>query len=61
MRQNAYNRSLKKIFEDLLLCYCYTMKTNSITVRTQASQSTSAGKGVDMREPQAHHYIAPEQ
>jgi len=29
MRENAYHRSLKWTFEDLLPCYCYAIKTNS--------------------------------
>ena len=33
MRQNAYCRNLKWSLEDLLRCYCYTIKTNSRTIR----------------------------
>jgi len=44
MRQNAYHRNLKCIFEDLLPCYCYTTKVNSRTIRSRVSQPASAGK-----------------
>jgi len=33
MRQNAYYRNLKWTSEDLLPCYCYTIKTKSTTTR----------------------------
>jgi len=47
MWQNTYYRNLMQTFEDVLPWYCYTTKTNSRTVRTQASQPTFAGKGAD--------------
>jgi len=37
-------RYLKWIFVDLLPCYCYAIKTNSRTIRSQVSQPSSAGK-----------------
>jgi len=43
-----------------LPCYCYAIKTNSGTSRSQLSQSASAGKLGDMRELQAHHCMTPE-
>jgi len=33
MGENAYYRNLKWTFEDLLPCYCYTIKTKSTTIR----------------------------
>jgi len=41
--------------------YCYAMKTNSRKIRSQVWQPTSAGKGADMSELQAHHCMTPEQ
>jgi len=46
MRQNAYSyRNLKQTFEDLLPCYCHTLKTNSGKIPIRGSQSTFVGKG----------------
>ena len=44
-----------------LLCYCYTIKTNSRTICLQVWQLAPAGKGADMSELQAHHCMTPEQ
>jgi len=55
MQQNACYRNIKLTFEDLLPGYCYAIKTNSRTIRSRLSQPTSAGKGGDMSELQAHH------
>ena len=44
MRQNAYSHNLKWTFEDLLLCYCYAIKTKSTTIGKHVSQPASAGK-----------------
>jgi len=56
---------LKWSFEDVRPCYCYTIKTNSRSIRSQVMQPASAGKGAEMCEVQlqAHHCIcmAPEQ
>ena len=57
MQQNAYYRDVKWTFEDLLPCYCYAVKTNSRTIRSQLWQPTSAGKGGYMSELKAHHYM----
>jgi len=54
MQQNACHRNIKLTFADLLPCYCYAIKTNSRTILLQLSQLTSAGKGGDMSELQAH-------
>jgi len=32
MRKNAYYRNLKLTFEDLLPCYCCSIKTKSATI-----------------------------
>ena len=53
--KNACYSNIKWTFTDLLPCYCYTIKTNSRTIRSRLSQPTSAGKGGDMSELQAHH------
>jgi len=58
MQQNACYRDVKWTFEDLLQFYCYAIKTNSRTIRLRLSQPTSAGKGRDMSELQAHHCMA---
>ena len=55
MQQNVCHRNTKWTFADLLPCYCYAIKTNSRKIRSRLSQPTSAGKGGDMSEPQAHH------
>jgi len=54
MQQNACHRNTKWTFADLLLCYCYAIKTNSRTIRSRLSQPTSADKGGDLSEPQVH-------
>ena len=46
--------TLKWNFEDLLPCYCHTIKTNSTTVRTQVWQPTFAGKGADTNSSLNH-------
>jgi len=63
MRQNAYDRNVKWTFEDLLPCYCYAIKTNDRTIRSQALQpaSAAAGEVADMSKLQAHLRMAPEQ
>jgi len=35
MWRKAHHRNLKRAFEDLLPCYCYATKTNSIKIRSQ--------------------------
>jgi len=57
MQQNACHRNTKWTFADLLLCYCYAIKTNSRIIRSGLSQPASAGKGGDMSELQAHRYM----
>ena len=60
MEQNTASadyRNMKWTFEDLLLCYCYVIKTNSRTICSQVSQSVSSGKEADMSKLQAHHCI----
>ena len=54
-QQNACHRNIKWTFADLLPCCCYAIKTNSRKIRSRLSQPTSAGKGGDMSELQAHH------
>jgi len=61
MRQNALYRILKWTLEDLLPCYCYTIKTNSKTIHSQVWQPAPVGKGANMSELQAHHCRTPEQ
>jgi len=48
MRQNAFHRNLKCIFEGLLPCYCYATKANSRIIRSRVSQPASAGKEADL-------------
>jgi len=55
MRQNAYYRNLKWSLEDLLPCYCYTIKTNSRTIRSQVSQPASADKWATSKLTTAWH------
>jgi len=55
MQQNACHRKTKGTFADLLPCYCYVIKNNSRTIHSRLSQPTSAGKGGNMSELQAHH------
>jgi len=47
MRQSAYYRNFKCIFEDLWPCYCYVTKANNRTNRSPVSQPASAGKEAD--------------
>jgi len=47
MRQNAYYRDLKCIFEDSLPSYCYATKANSRTIRSRVQQPASVGKEAD--------------
>ena len=61
MQQNAYCRNLKRILEDLLPCYCYSVKINSRTIITQVTQPSSAGKGANMTKLQTHHCMAPKE
>jgi len=58
MRQNAYDHWT---FEDLLPCYCYAIKSNDRTIRSQALQPASAGEVANMSKLQAHHFMIPEQ
>jgi len=58
MQQNVCHRNTKWTFADLLPCYCYAIKTNSRKIRSRLSQPTSAGKGGNMSELQAHHRMA---
>jgi len=46
--------------EHVLPCICYAIKPNRRTIRSQIFQPASAGKGVDMCELHAHHYMTPE-
>jgi len=46
MRQNAYYRDLKCIFEDFLLCYCYATKAIR-TICPRVLQPASAGEEAD--------------
>jgi len=39
----------------------YAIMTNSKTIRSRLSQPTSASKGVDMSELQAHHCMTLQQ
>ena len=48
VRENAYYRNLKCIFEDLLPCYYYATKANGRTIRSRVSQPASAGKEADL-------------
>jgi len=52
-RQNAYCSNLKRTFEDLWRCYCYAIKYNSRTIRSQVSRPPFAGKGANMSKVQA--------
>jgi len=58
MQQNAYDRNWT--FEDLLPCYCYAIKSNDRTIRSQALQPASAGEVANMGKLQAHHFRTPE-
>ena len=53
MRQNIYHRNLKWTFDEFWPCYCYAIKNNSRTIRSQVSQPPCADKGADISEPQA--------
>jgi len=57
MQQNACHSNIKWTFADLLPWYFYAIKTNNRTIRSRLSQPTSAGKGGDTNELQAHHCI----
>ena len=57
MWQNPYNRNLKWTFEDLRLYNCYAIRTKNNPLAS--SPPASAGQEADMREPQAHHCMAP--
>jgi len=59
MRQNAYDRNWT--FEDLLPCYCYAIKSNDRTIRSQALQPAPVGEVANMGKQQAHHFMTPEQ
>jgi len=61
MRQNAYDGNLKWTIEELLSCYCYAMKSNDRTIRSQSLQPASAGEVADMSELQAYNFMKPEQ
>jgi len=61
MLQNAYYCNLKLTFEELLPCYCYTIKASSTKIYSNVSQPASASKGADMSEQQAHNCLTPEQ
>jgi len=41
--------------------YCYAIKTNDQTIRSQALQPASVGEIVNMSKLQAHHFMTPEQ
>ena len=43
-----------------LLLYCYVIKTKRRTTCSQVSQPASAGKGTNMSELQARHWMTPE-
>jgi len=55
MQQNACYCKIKWTFAGFLPWYCYAIKTNRRTIHSRLSQPTSAGKGGDMSELQAHH------
>jgi len=55
MQQNACYRNIQWTFADLLPCYCYAIKTSSRKICSRLSQPSSADKGGDMSELQAHH------
>jgi len=44
LRQNAYHRNFKSIFEELLPCYCYATKANSRTIRSPVRNLPLQGK-----------------
>ena len=56
-QQNACYRNISWTFAGLLPWYCYAIKTNSRTIHSRLSQHASAGKGRDMSELQAHHFM----
>ena len=60
MRQNAFYRCLKLLFEDLLPCYCYALNTYSRIKCSQVWPSPTASIGTDRSELQAYHCITPE-
>jgi len=53
--------NLKQTFEDLRPCYCYAIRTNTRTIRSQVWQPASAGKGAGIGQLQPHHCMTPEQ
>jgi len=59
MRQNAYDRNWT--LEDLLPYYCYSIKSNGWTIRSEALQPESACEVANMSKLQAHHFMTPEQ
>jgi len=59
MRQNAYDHNWT--FEDLFPRYCYAVKSNGRTIRSQALQPASACEVANMSKLQAHHFMTPEQ
>jgi len=59
MQQNGYHSNFKRIFEDLLPCYCDAKKDNSRTIRSEVSQPASAGKEAELSELQTHHCTLP--
>ena len=61
MLHNAYYRNLKRTLQDLLRCYCYAIKPNSQSIRSQVSQTASAVKEADVTEQQDHQYMTPEE
>jgi len=46
---------MKRTFASWLPWYCYTIKTNSRTIRSRLLQPASVSKGRNMSELQAHH------
>jgi len=41
--------------------YCYAIKSNDRTIRSQVLQPASAGELANMSKVQAHHFMTPEQ
>ena len=48
LRQNPCYGDSRCIFENLLPCYCYATKANSITIRSRVSQPASASKEANL-------------
>jgi len=59
MRQNAFDRNWT--FEPCCHCYCYAIKSNDRTIRSQALQPASAGEVANMSKLQSHHFMTTEQ